>query len=127
VFAFLSVAVLWFEPWYLEWLAALGAILPSLAIADLTTLFSYTATWNYLVYIFFLFWHFPQMISGNTPVLNVIFVLLMFVAPLAYAVYMKNWALPPWSHPDDSLIIGPCRSRRYARSCTDGVRRPRSA
>lgn len=125
MFAFLSVAVLWFQPWYLVWLVALGAILPSLAIADLTTLFSYTATWNYLVYIFFLFWDFPQMISGITPVLNVIFVLLIFVAPLAYAVYMKNWALPPWPHPDDSLIIDPCR--RYATFCTDADPRPRSA
>jgi len=125
VFAFLRVDVLWFQPWYLVWVAALGAVLPSLAMADLTTLFSYTATWHYLVYIFFLFWDFPQMISGITPVLNVIFVLLIFVAPLAYAVYMKNWALPPWPHPDDSLIIDPCR--RYARFCTDAAPRPRSA
>ena len=125
MFAFLRVDVLWFQPWYLVWVAALGAVLPSLAMADLTTLFSYTATWHYLVYIFFLFWDFPQMISGITPVLNVIFVLLIFVAPLAYAVYMKNWALPPWPHPDDSLIIDPCR--RYARFCTDAAPRPRSA
>jgi len=88
VFVFLSVAVLWFQPWYLMWLVALGAILPSAAIANLTTLFSYTVTWNYLVYIFFLLWYLPIMISANTLVVSLISVLLIFVPPLAYAAYV---------------------------------------
>jgi hypothetical protein len=88
VFVFLCVAVLWFQPWYLVWLVALGAVLPSLAIADLTMLFAYTATWDYLVYIFFLFWHFPLMTAGNTLGMNMISVLLIFVPPLAYAGYI---------------------------------------
>jgi hypothetical protein len=87
-FAFLAIAVLWFQPWYLVWLVALGAILPSLAIANLTTLFSYTASWNYLVWIFFLLWYFPLMSSGETLVVNLTSVLLIFVPPLAYAAYV---------------------------------------
>ena len=123
--AFLSVAVLWFQPWYLVWLAALGAILSSLATGNLTMLFPYAASRNYLVHMFFWRWYSPLRISGDTLMLNVIFVLLIFVARLAYAVYMKNGALPPWPHPDESLIIDPCR--RYARFCTDAAPRPRSA
>jgi hypothetical protein len=92
VFVFLTVAVLWFQPWYLVWLVPLGAILPSLAIADLTTLFSYTVTWDYLVFIFFLFWHFELMIAGKTLGMNVISVLFVFIPPLAYAGYILGRA-----------------------------------
>jgi hypothetical protein len=85
VFVFLCFAVLWWQPWYVVWLVALGAIVPLGGIAGLTTLFSYTATWNYVVYIFFLRWFYPFMIAGNSLGMNLTSVLLIFVPPLIYA------------------------------------------
>jgi hypothetical protein len=88
VFALLVIAVLWFQPWYLVWLVALGALVPSLAIGRLTTLFSYTGTWNYLVFIFLVVWYYPQMTAGGWLVANLVSVLLVFAPPIAYAVYL---------------------------------------
>jgi len=90
VFVFLSFAVLWWQPWYVVWLVALGALVASSGIAQLTTLFSYTATWNYVVYIFLLMWFFPLMMWGNSLGVNLVAVLLIFGAPLAYAAYLKR-------------------------------------
>ncbi|TKJ29428.1 MAG: hypothetical protein CEE40_08445 [Chloroflexi bacterium B3_Chlor] len=88
VFVFLSVAVLWSQPWYLVWLVALGANLPSLEIAELTTLFSYTSSWSYLVYMFFWLSYFPLMSSGQNLVLNTTAVLLIFIPALTYALHI---------------------------------------
>lgn len=88
VFVFLGVAVLCFQLWYLVWLVALGAILPSLAIAELTTLFCYTSSWSYLVYMFFRTWYLPLMSSGENLVLNATAVLLIFIPPVTYALYI---------------------------------------
>jgi hypothetical protein len=87
VFVFLCVAVLWFQPWYVVWVVALGAVVPSVGIARLTTLFSYTATWNYMVYIFFLVWFFPYMMAGNSLGMNLTSVLLIFGPPVGYAAW----------------------------------------
>lgn len=73
--------------------------LPSLAIANLTTLFSCSASSNYLVYAFFLVWYFPLMSLGQTLVLNATSVLLIFGAPLAYAAYLGKMACPQHSSP----------------------------
>jgi len=88
VFALLSIAVLWFQPWYVVWLVALGALVPSLAIGRLTTLFSYTATWNYLVFVFLLAWYYPLMTTGHWLVANLVSVLLVLAPPIAYAAYL---------------------------------------
>ena len=88
VFALLSIAVLWFQPWYVVWLVALGAVVPSLAIGRLTTLFSYTAIWNYLVFIFLLAWYYPLMTTGHWLVANLVSVLLVLAPPMAYAAYL---------------------------------------
>ena len=90
VFVFLCVAVLWWQPWYVVWLVALGAVIPSAGIVRLTMLFSYTATWNYVVYIFLLMWFFPLMMWGNSLGVNLVAVALIFGAPLAYAGYLKR-------------------------------------
>jgi hypothetical protein len=98
-FVFLTVAVLWFQPWYLVWLVALGAVLPSLAMAQLTMLSTYSATWSYLVYIFFWMWYFPLMSSGQNLVVNLTSVLLIFGPPLAYAAYLRKMAWPQHGSP----------------------------
>jgi hypothetical protein len=51
-------------------------------------LFSYTATWNYVVYIFLLMWFFPLMMWGNSMGVTLVAVSLIFGAPLAYAGYL---------------------------------------
>jgi len=86
IFGLITIAILWFQPWYVVWLVALGAIVPSVAIGRLTTLFSYTATWNYMVFTFLLAWYFPVMSPDHALVANVVSVLLIFGPPMAYAV-----------------------------------------
>jgi len=87
VFGLITIAILWFQPWYVVWLVALGAVVPSLAIGRLTTLFSYSATWNYLVFIFLLAWYHPVMSTDHSLVANLVSVLLVFGPPLAYAAW----------------------------------------
>jgi hypothetical protein len=87
VFGLITIAILWFQPWYVVWLVALGAVVPSLAIGRLTTLFSYTATLNYLVFAFLLAWYYPLMTTGHWLVANLVSVLLVFGPPLAYAAW----------------------------------------
>jgi len=86
VFGLIVIAILWFQPWYVVWLVALGAVVPSLAIGSLTTLFSYTATWNYMVFTFLLAWYFPLMSPDHALVGNLVSVLLIFGAPIVYAI-----------------------------------------
>jgi hypothetical protein len=88
VFGLIAIAILWFQPWYVVWLAALGAMVPSLAIGKLTTLFSYTATWNYMVFTFLLAWYYPVMSPDHELVANVVSVLLIFGPPITYAAYL---------------------------------------
>jgi hypothetical protein len=88
VFVFLCLAVLWFQPWYVVWLVALGAMAASGRVGRLTMLFAYTATWNYVVYIFFLRWFYPYMVAGSSLGMNLTSVLIIFFPPLAYAVYL---------------------------------------
>ena len=77
MFVFLSFAVLWFQPWYVVSLAALGAILLTRGIAEMTLLFSYSVTWAYMVYTFFFVWFFPIMMAGNSLGMNATAVLLL--------------------------------------------------
>jgi hypothetical protein len=89
VFVFLTIAVLWFQPWYVVWVVALGAMVPSVAVARLTTVFSYTATWIYMVYIFLLVWYYGLMTAGNWLVANLVSVLLVLAPPLGYAAWVS--------------------------------------
>ena len=74
-------------------------VLPSLAIANLRTLFSCSPSSNYLVYTFFLVWHFPLMSLGRTLVLNATSVLLILGAPLAHAAHLRKMAWPQHGSP----------------------------
>jgi hypothetical protein len=88
MFVFLSFAVLWFQPWYVVSLVALGAMLLTRGIAELTLLFSYSVTWAYMVYTFFFVWFFPIMMAGNSLGMNLTAVLLIFLPPLAFAAWI---------------------------------------
>jgi hypothetical protein len=90
VLVFLYVAVLWFQPWYVVWVVALGALVPSGGTARLTMLFSYSTTWNYMVFIFFLVWFFPYMIAGNSLGMNLTAVLLIFGPSVAYVAWQAR-------------------------------------
>lgn len=49
-FVYLAFATLWWQPWYLVWLVALAALLPSRLVHERALLFCYGATLNYLVF-----------------------------------------------------------------------------
>jgi alpha-1,6-mannosyltransferase len=49
-FVYLAFATLWWQPWYLVWLVALAALLPSRVIHERALLFCYGATMNYVVF-----------------------------------------------------------------------------
>jgi hypothetical protein len=49
-FVYLAFATLWWQPWYLVWLVALAALLPSRLVHERALLFCYGATFNYLVF-----------------------------------------------------------------------------
>jgi hypothetical protein len=49
-FVYLAFATLWWQPWYLVWLVALAALLPSRVIHERALLFCYGATLNYVVF-----------------------------------------------------------------------------
>ena len=49
-FVYLAFATLWWQPWYLVWLVALAALLPSRLIHERTLLFCFGGVLNYLVF-----------------------------------------------------------------------------
>ena len=49
-FAYLVLACLWWQPWYLVWLVALAALVPDRLVHDRALLFCYGGVLNYLVF-----------------------------------------------------------------------------
>jgi len=49
-FVYLAFACLWWQPWYLSWLVALAALLPSRLVHERTLLFCYGGAINYVVF-----------------------------------------------------------------------------
>ena len=49
-FVYLAFACLWWQPWYLSWLVALAALLPSRLIHERALLFCYGGAVNYVVF-----------------------------------------------------------------------------
>jgi alpha-1,6-mannosyltransferase len=49
-FFYLAFATLWWQPWYLTWLVALAALLPSRLLHERALLFCYGGVLNYLVF-----------------------------------------------------------------------------
>jgi alpha-1,6-mannosyltransferase len=77
-FVYLAFATLWWQPWYLVWLAALASLLPSRVLHERTLLFCYGGVLNYLVFKYI--WPTFQPMTYTT--IMGISVILIFGMPL---------------------------------------------
>lgn len=89
MFAYLALAALWFQPWYLMWLVALTAPLARYTNANRTVLFCIGGVANYFVWDFVWLWNRTQV--GDIQVLAV---LVVYTLPLFYTLY--SWLSPLW-------------------------------
>jgi hypothetical protein len=81
-FAYLAFATLWWQPWYLTWLVAQAALLPSRLIHERALLFCYGGVLNYLVFKYI--WPVFQPMTYTT--IMGISVILIFGLPLTHLV-----------------------------------------
>jgi hypothetical protein len=79
-FVYLAFATLWWQPWYLVWLVALAALLPSRLVHERTLLFCYGGVLNYLVFKYI--WPTFQPMTYTT--IMGISVILIFGLPLLH-------------------------------------------
>jgi hypothetical protein len=79
-FVYLAFATLWWQPWYLVWLVALVALVPSRLLQERALLFCYGATLNYLVFKYI--WPVFQPMTYST--IMGISVLMIFGLPLLH-------------------------------------------
>jgi alpha-1,6-mannosyltransferase len=79
-FVYLAFATLWWQPWYLVWLVALAALLPSRLVHERTLLFCYGGILNYLVFKYI--WPTYQPMTYTT--IMGISVILIFGLPLLH-------------------------------------------
>ena len=79
-FVYLAFATLWWQPWYLVWLVALAALLPTRLIHERTLLFCYGGVLNYVVFKYI--WPVYQPMTYTT--IMGISVILIFGLPLLH-------------------------------------------
>jgi len=91
-FVYLAFATLWWQPWYLTWLVALAALLPSRIIHERALLFCYGGMLNYLVFKYV--WPVFQPMTYTT--IMGISVVLIFGLPLLHLV--STWGIGRPSH-----------------------------
>jgi len=88
----LLFVTLWFQPWYVLWAVALAAICPpdepqAQVKRMLTSLFSLSVTWSYVVYGFIWFWFVPQMNWGNMLGVQALGFAVTYILPLTYLAW----------------------------------------
>jgi hypothetical protein len=110
-FGYLTFATLWWQPWYLVWLVALAALVPTRLIHERTLLFCYGGILNYLVFKYI--WPIYQPMTYTT--IMGISVILIFGLPLLHLACTV--ALPvdgPRRPADDPLPAPPLGAREGA-------------
>jgi hypothetical protein len=95
-FVYLAFATLWWQPWYLVWLVALAALLPSRTLHERALLFCYGATFNYVVFKYI--WPVFQPMTYTT--IMGISVLMIFGLPLLHLAWTVSLPGPRQSAPD---------------------------
>jgi hypothetical protein len=88
LFFYFVLAVVWFQPWYVTWLVALAAVLPSGAVAVRAILYSWTATFAYPLFYFIWTW------TGASPEkINAWAVLSIHGPPAVLTLVLAGWWL----------------------------------
>lgn len=86
-FVYLTFATLWWQPWYLVWLVALAALLPSRIVHERVLLYCYGATLNYLVFKYI--WPTFQPMTYTT--IMGLSVIMIFGLPLLHLCFTFQW------------------------------------
>ncbi len=90
IFAYLAIAALWFQPWYLMWLVALTAPMAKLVNVHRTLLFCIGAIANYFIWDYVWLWNRTDI--GTNQIMAAI---AIYTLPLVYTVYV--WVRPRFS------------------------------
>jgi hypothetical protein len=98
-FVYLAFATLWWQPWYLVWLVALAALLPTRLIHERTLLFCYGGVLNYLVFKYI--WPIYQPMTYTT--IMGISVILIFGLPLLHLACTIG--LPGGPRRDEETVV----------------------
>ena len=101
IFAYMAVAALWFQPWYLLWLVALTAPTGDYTRVNRTLLFCLGGVANYFVWDFIWLWNKTDI--GTNQITSA---LVVYSLPLLYTLYV--WLKPTWDkygpgHRDEAL------------------------
>jgi hypothetical protein len=87
IFAYLAIASLWFQPWYLMWLVALTAPLARPSYVNRTLLFCIGGIANYFVWDYIWLWN-----RTDIGTLQITSALAIYTLPLLYTFY--TWLRP---------------------------------
>lgn len=115
-FAYLVFATLWWQPWYLVWLVALAALVPSRLVHERTLLFCYGGVLNYLVFKYI--WPIYQPMTYTT--IMGISVILIFGLPLLHLACTIALPGSPRRHEESPMTASPLRAGRGARLAPPG-------
>lgn len=95
IFAYLLIASLWFQPWYLLWLVALTAPIARIEYVIRTMLFCFGAVMNYFVWDYLWLWN---KSDGRT--VNWTACILIYTLPILYTLYV--WTIGRKSNQEGS-------------------------
>jgi alpha-1,6-mannosyltransferase len=99
-FVYLAFATLWWQPWYLVWLAALAALLPSRKLHERTLLFCYGGVLNYLVFKYI--WPTYQPMTYTTIMgISVVMIFGMALVQLACTIELPRLSRPSGERASD--------------------------
>jgi hypothetical protein len=90
IFAYLAIASLWFQPWYLAWLVALTAPLARVTYVNRTLLFCIGGIANYFVWDYIWWWN-----RTGVHTIQITSALAIYTLPLIYTFYI--WLKPRFS------------------------------
>ncbi len=85
--AYLLVACLWFQPWYVMWIVPLAAMLPSRRAANTTIIFTFSALAKYLVFDFL--WYRDPFVL-DMPQIEAIAATVIYLPPFAYLIWSRR-------------------------------------
>ncbi|HUE76227.1 MAG TPA: hypothetical protein VMP10_05300 [Chloroflexota bacterium] len=107
LFAYVCIAAIWFQPWYIVWLVALAAIVPSSGIWLVTLVFTASVQWNYIIFDYLWIWwgSYPgdRYIQTLAAAVNFLPPVAVGAVWLAVKIYRRASKKHPW-RPDEQDI-----------------------